>query len=386
MIQTNDNSFAPGKQTVLTDVAEIPETRGPFCGLLEESDIQQKDEPGPGNRWFSEAVAKDQDADMESGAAAVDRSQSPGAPWDTSMTPYLREIGRVKLLTRQEEIELAARIKRGDGRARDRMIQANLRLVVKIARAYEGIGVPLPDLVSEGNIGLMRAVERFDPSKGGKMSTYSACWIRQAITRALASQSKAVRLPRQFVDRFGRMRRASLRLQEELGREPTDEELAAELGITTRQMTQMRVASVCPASFEAPVDGEDSRHFVETIPDEKEQTPYEKLEVKGIRLMLQNMIETLNQQEKSILQLRFGFDGEPPKTLEQVGKELELSGERVRQILSAVLVKLRRRITAMEISPACSSIVATQHQLWRVRDKARTVLHKRRCGRPKSRL
>src|SRR6185369_11492678 len=151
---------------------------------------------------------------------------------DTAIKLYLREIGQVKLLTPQEEIDLAARIKKGDKKAREQMIKANLRLVVKIARDYEGIGLPLLDLISEGNIGLMKAVERFDPSKGGKLSTYGSWWIKQSIKRALANQSKTIRLPVHLVDKISKMRRTAMRLQEELGREPTDDELGGELGIS----------------------------------------------------------------------------------------------------------------------------------------------------------
>src|SRR5450759_4629572 len=160
----------------------------------------------------------------------------PAYDGDTAIRLYLREIGLVKLLTPQEEIVLAARIKKGDKKAREHMIKANLRLVVKIARDYEGIGLPLLDLISEGNIGLIKAVERFDPAKGGKLSTYSAWWIKQSIKRALASQSKTIRLPIHMVDKIARMRRTALHLQEELGREPSDEELGEELGITGRQV------------------------------------------------------------------------------------------------------------------------------------------------------
>ena len=176
---------------------------------------------------------------------------------DTTFKLYLREIGQVKLLTPQEEIELAARIKRGDKKAREQMIKANLRLVVKIARDYEGIGLPLLDLISEGNIGLIKAVERFDPAKGGKLSTYGSWWIKQAIKRALANQSKTIRLPVHLADKIARMRRAALRLQEELGREPTDEELSEELGITARRVAQMRLAALPPTSLDAPIRDED---------------------------------------------------------------------------------------------------------------------------------
>src|SRR6185312_13964503 len=166
---------------------------------------------------------------------------------DSAIKLYLREIGQVKLLTPQEEIELAARIKKGDKKAREHMIKANLRLVVKIARDYDGIGLPLLDLISEGNIGLMKAVERFDPKKGGKLSTYGSWWIKQSIKRALANQSKTIRLPVHLVDKISKMRRMAMKLQEEFGREPTDEELAAELGTTASRVAQLRTAAIRPA-------------------------------------------------------------------------------------------------------------------------------------------
>ena len=172
---------------------------------------------------------------------------------DTAIKLYLREIGQVKLLTPQEEIQLAARIKRGDKKAREQMIKANLRLVVKIARDYEGIGLPLLDLISEGNIGLMKAVERFDPKKGGKLSTYGSWWIKQSIKRALANQSKTIRLPVHLVDKISKMRRVSMKLQEAFGREPTDEELAGELDMTPTRVRQMRLAAIRPASLDAPL-------------------------------------------------------------------------------------------------------------------------------------
>ena len=185
------------------------------------------------------------------GGASRDGS-GPSYDGDTAIKLYLREIGQVKLLTPQEEIELAARIKKGDKKAREQMIKANLRLVVKIARDYEGIGLPLLDLISEGNIGLMKAVERFDPAKGGKLSTYGSWWIKQSIKRALANQSKTIRLPVHLVDKISKMRRTAMRLQEELGREPTDEELGEELGITASRVAQMRMAAIRPASLDAP--------------------------------------------------------------------------------------------------------------------------------------
>ena len=241
---------------------------------------------------------------------------------DTAIKLYLREIGQVKLLTPQEEIELAARIKKGDKKAREQMIKANLRLVVKIARDYEGIGLPLLDLISEGNIGLMKAVERFDPAKGGKLSTYGSWWIKQSIKRALANQSKTIRLPVHLVDKISKMRRTAMQLQEELGREPTDEELAEELGITASRVTQMRMAAIRPASLDAPIGDDDSNNFAEVVQDENADTPYEQLEDKTVTEMLQEMVKTLDPREATILRYRFGLDGGTEKTLEEVGAEI----------------------------------------------------------------
>jgi RNA polymerase primary sigma factor len=228
---------------------------------------------------------------------------------DSAIKLYLREIGQVKLLTPLEEIELAALIKKGSKEAREKMIKANLRLVVKIAHDYEGFGLPLLDLISEGNIGLMKAVERFDPAKGGKLSTYGSWWIKQSIKRALANQSKTIRLPVHLVDKISKMRRTAMRLQEELGREPTDDELAGELGISASRVSQMRTAAIRPASLDAPIGDDDSNNFSEIVQDENADTPYEQLEEKTVTDMLQEMVKTLDPRETTILKYRFGLDG-----------------------------------------------------------------------------
>jgi RNA polymerase primary sigma factor len=267
---------------------------------------------------------------------------------DSAIKLYLREIGQVKLLTPQEEIELAARIKKGDKKAREHMIKANLRLVVKIARDYEGIGLPLLDLISEGNIGLMKAVERFDPKKGGKLSTYGSWWIKQSIKRALANQSKTIRLPVHLVDKISKMRRVAMKLQEELGREPTDEELGEELGLSARRVGQMRLASVRPTSLDAPLGDDDSTMFSEIVQDENADTPYESLEEKTVTGMLQEMVTKLDEREATILRFRFGLDGGPERTLEDVGVKFGVTRERVRQIQNIALRKLRRMIEKLE--------------------------------------
>ncbi len=261
---------------------------------------------------------------------------------------YLQEIGKTPLLTVEEEVTLAKRIRRGDMAARDHMIKANLRLVVKIAMDYKDFGLPLLDLISEGNIGLIKAVERFDPRKGGKLSTYAAWWIKQSIKRALANQSKTIRLPVHLVDKISKMRRTAMRLQEELGREPTDEELGEELGISSSRVAQMRMAAIRPASLDAPIGDEDSNNFAEVVQDESADTPYEQLEEKTVTSMLQEMVKTLDHREATILRARFGLDGSPEKTLEEVGVKFGVTRERVRQIQNIALRKLRRMIEKME--------------------------------------
>jgi RNA polymerase primary sigma factor len=269
---------------------------------------------------------------------------------DTAIKLYLREIGQVKLLTPQEEIVLAARIKRGDKKAREQMIKANLRLVVKIARDYEGIGLPLLDLISEGNIGLMKAVERFDPKKGGKLSTYGSWWIKQSIKRALANQSKTIRLPVHLVDKISKMRRVGMKLQEELGREATDEELADELSMTAARVRQMRLAAVRPASLDAPIGDDDSNNFSDVVEDENATSPYDNLEDKTVTDMLQDMVKHLDPREAMILRFRFGLDGGAEKTLEEVGVKFGVTRERVRQIQNLALHKLRKMIEKLEAS------------------------------------
>jgi RNA polymerase primary sigma factor len=290
-------------------------------------------------------IAGEVPRDADAGVPQKERGSYDG---DTAIKLYLREIGQVKLLTPQEEIELAARIKKGDKKARELMIKANLRLVVKIAHDYEGLGLPLLDLINEGNIGLMKAVERFDPAKGGKLSTYGSWWIKQSIKRALANQSKTIRLPVHLVDKISKMRRTAMRLQEVFGREPTDEELGEELGISASRVAQLRTAAIRPASLDAPIGDDDSNNFAEVVQDENADTPYEHLEEKTVTRMLQEMVKTLDEREATILRYRFGLDGGPEKTLEEVGQKFGVTRERVRQIQNIALAKLRKMIEKLE--------------------------------------
>jgi RNA polymerase primary sigma factor len=262
---------------------------------------------------------------------------------------YLQEIGKTPLLTIEEEIQLAKRIRRGDKAARDHMISANLRLVVKIAMDYKDFGLPLLDLISEGNIGLIKAVERFDPRKGGKLSTYAAWWIKQSIKRALANQSKTIRLPVHLVDKISKMRRTAMKLTEELGREPTDEELAMELQIPTSKVAHLKSVSVRPASLDAPVGEEsDSSTFGEIVGDENAVSPFESLRERNLNSDLHAMVDSLDKREAEILKLRFGLDGRDELTLEEVGKKFNVTRERIRQLEYLAITKMRKAISKNE--------------------------------------
>jgi RNA polymerase primary sigma factor len=221
-------------------------------------------------------------------------------------------------------------------------------LVVKIARDYEDYGLPLLDLINEGNMGLMKAVERFDPRKGAKLSTYASWWIKQSIRRALANQSKTIRLPVHVVDKLFHMRRAATKLQEELGREATDEELAEELGTTAFRVARLRSAAIRPASLDAPIGDDDTNRFGDLVEDERADTPYEQLEDKTNTDLVREMMDTLDPREATILRYRFGLDGGGEKTLEEVGKKFGVTRERIRQLQNIALKKLRKRIEDRE--------------------------------------
>jgi RNA polymerase primary sigma factor len=265
---------------------------------------------------------------------------------------YLREIGKTPLLTREEENKLAAQVQRGSKRAREQMIKANLRLVVKISHDYANFGMPLLDLINEGNIGLMKAVERFNPRKGAKLSTYAALWIKQSIRRALSNQSKTIRLPVHVVDKVHKLNRAAQKLTERLGREPSDVELGKALEVPTAKVAALRKLGVSPISLDAPIGDEDDGRFGDIVQDEGALTPYELLRVKTMRQEIREHVKYLAPREAEILTMRFGLDGLQPRTLEQVGKKFKVTRERVRQIQEIALRKLRRRVEASESANA----------------------------------
>lgn len=266
----------------------------------------------------------------------------------TTIKLYLQEIGKTPLLKPSEEVELAALIQQGDKRAREKMIRANLRLVVKIAHDYANFGLPLLDLISEGNIGLIKAVERFDPAKGGKLSTYAAWWIKQSIKRALANQSKTIRLPVHLVDKIARMRRITAELEEELDREPTNEEIAEYMEMPVNKIAHLKSVSVRPASLDAPVGDDEGTEFGSLIGDENSVDPVDSLQSKSVLEDLNALIEELDPREAEIIRLRFGLGGEQARTLEEVGEMFGVTRERVRQLQNMALTRMRKALIAKE--------------------------------------
>ncbi len=263
---------------------------------------------------------------------------------DKTIRIYLREIGEVSLLTPEEEILLADRIRQGDEEARKHMIQANLRLVVKIAQDYARYGLPLLDLISEGNIGLMKAVDRFDPKKGGKLSTYAAWWIKQSIKRALANQSKTIRLPAHLVDKIARLRRSERMLTEKLGREPSEEELAEDLQVPPSTIAHWNSVALRPSSLDAPVGEDNSATFGDLIGDERTKTPFEEIHDRQLLEEMDVLLDRLNPREREILKHRFGLRGAKVETLEEIGAHLRITRERVRQIQNEALLRLRNML------------------------------------------
>lgn len=263
---------------------------------------------------------------------------------DSGLEAYFREITKTPLLTLAEETELADRIQRGDEKARAHMISANLRLVVKIAKDYNGYGVPLSDLISEGNIGLMHAVDRFDPEKGGKLSTYAAWWIKQAIKKALANQSKTIRLPIHLVEKIARMRRIASTLSEFLGREPTDDEIAEELGLPRQKIAMLKQSAQRLTSLDSPVADGQALEYSEIIPDESSADPLETLSSKNLHEEVSGLMSLLNEREQRIIAERFGLQGLKPMLLEEVAREFGVSRERVRQLQNSALAKMRKAL------------------------------------------
>lgn len=254
---------------------------------------------------------------------------------------YLKEIGKVPLLTQEEENELSKRVKDGDAEAARRLAEANLRLVVSIAKRYAGRGMLLSDLIQEGNLGLMKAVDKFDYQKGYRFSTYATWWIRQAITRAIADQGRTIRIPVHMVETVNRLRKTSRILTQELGREPTPDELAQKLQMPKEQVTEILRIMMEPVSLENPVGDEEDTHLGDFMPDLAFPPPSEEASYRVMRAQLLEVLSTLTERERKVLELRFGLEDGEVHTLEEVGEEFHVTRERIRQIESKALRKLR---------------------------------------------
>ena len=286
----------------------------------------------------SDIVLTDEDdVDMEK----IDLSVPDGISIEDPVRMYLKEIGKVPLLSADEEVELAKRMAEGDEDAKKRLAEANLRLVVSIAKRYVGRGMLFLDLIQEGNLGLIKAVEKFDYHKGFKFSTYATWWIRQAITRAIADQARTIRIPVHMVETINKLIRVSRQLLQELGREPTPEEIAAELDMPVERVREILKISQEPVSLETPIGEEEDSHLGDFIQDDNVPVPAEAAAQTLLKEQLDEVLDTLTEREQKVLRLRFGMDDGRARTLEEVGKEFDVTRERIRQIEAKALRKLR---------------------------------------------
>ena len=283
------------------------------------------------------AEEEDVDVDMEK----LDLTVPDGISIEDPVRMYLKEIGKVPLLTADEEIELAKRMSEGDEEAKKRLAEANLRLVVSIAKRYVGRGMLFLDLIQEGNLGLIKAVEKFDYQKGFKFSTYATWWIRQAITRAIADQARTIRIPVHMVETINKLIRVSRQLLQELGREPLPEEIAKELEMPVERVREILKISQEPVSLETPIGEEEDSHLGDFIQDDNVPVPAEAAAATLLKEQLNEVLDTLTEREQKVLRLRFGMNDGRARTLEEVGKEFDVTRERIRQIEAKALRKLR---------------------------------------------
>ena len=284
---------------------------------------------------------EDPDPEDEIDMEHIDLSVPEGVSVDDPVRMYLKEIGKVPLLSPDEEIELAKKIELGDEAAKKKLAEANLRLVVSIAKRYVGRGMQLLDLIQEGNLGLIKAVEKFDYRKGYKFSTYATWWIRQAITRAIADQARTIRIPVHMVETINRLVRTQRQLVQKLGREATPEELAKELDMPVDRVREIMKISQDPVSLETPIGEEEDSHLGDFIQDDNVEVPADAATYTLLHEQLMEVLSTLTEREQKVLRLRFGLDDGRPRTLEEVGRQFNVTRERIRQIEAKALRKLR---------------------------------------------
>lgn len=313
---------------------------GKIYDVLENSGIEVDTYLDSGNDSYEDSV---NNVDDDSGED-IDRFLSEeGVALDDPVRMYLKDIGKIPLLDSEREALLAEKIAIGDESAKNELIEANLRLVVSIAKKYVGKGMYFLDLIQEGNLGLIKAVEKFDHTKGYKFSTYATWWIRQAITRAIADQARTIRIPVHMVETIHRVSRTSRQLLQEFGREPTTDEIAERLGMSSEKVREIMKAAQDPVSLETPIGEEDDSHLGDFIPDDSSPTPAEAVSYQLLREQLNKVLHTLTPREEMVIKLRFGLDDGRTRTLEEVGKEFNITRERIRQIEAKALRKLRHQ-------------------------------------------
>ena len=345
-----DSNFDKDTLEDIYDIVEgknisILETREPNASELEDDDVD--DDEILELELEEDDLLNDEEDEKKSGviiksSGEIEVSDSAkNIPTDDPVRMYFKEIGKVPLLTADEERDLAIRIEQGDEEAKKKLCESNLRLVVSIARRYLNRGLSFLDLIQEGNLGLIKAVEKFDYTKGYKFSTYATWWIRQAITRSIADQARTIRIPVHMVETINKLIRISRQLLQEYGREPTSEEIAKEMGISVEKVREIKKISQDPVSLETPIGEEEDSHLGDFIPDEDIPSPVDAAAYSMLQKQLREVLDTLSEREKKVLILRFGLDDGRPRTLEEVGREFNVTRERIRQIEAKALRKLR---------------------------------------------
>ena len=328
-------------------------TYGELASELDDANTEQIDKVFDAFEDMGVSVLKEDDLDLEEPdideleavedikVEDIDLASMEGINIDDPVRMYLREIGRIPLLTFDQELDLAKRILKGDEEAKKKLAESNLRLVVSIAKKYVGRGMLFLDLIQEGNMGLIKAVEKFDYTKGFKFSTYATWWIRQAITRAIADQARTIRIPVHMVETINKLIRTSRHLLQQLGREPTPEEIAQEMEIPVEKVTEIQKIAQDPVSLETPIGEEDDSHLGDFIQDDDSPAPQDSAAYTLLKEQLEEVMSTLTPREAKVLKLRFGLEDGKARTLEEVGREFDVTRERIRQIEAKALRKLR---------------------------------------------